>query len=352
VLRREAFQAIAHGAETIMYFQWRRSRGATEKMHGAVVGHEGSGETRVFREVAALGADLKSLGSQTLGGIVEADIAILFDWENWWAVEHSSGPSRDLRYVDQVVAWYTALHDEGITADLISPKADLARYKVVIAPLLYMVTDDVASRLSEWTENGGVFVGTFFSGIVDESDLVTTTGYPGPLRKLLGLRVEEIDARPAEKPNSVVFDPPLDDVPETADAGLLCDLIFPEGAEVLATYGKDFYAGMAAITRNAFGDGQAYYVGTALNKDALKSLAVHIAVTSGVQSVLPAAPSGIEAMVRRSPSGVRLLYVINHNSESVTIDLPAGEFGDLLSGCKFSGSISLSGNGVAILRAE
>jgi len=349
VLRKEAFQAIAHGSETVMYFQWRRSRGAVEKMHGAVVGHEGSGDTRVFREVSALGADLKSLGTQTLGGIVQADVAIIFDWDNWWAVEHSSGPSRDLHYLDQVVAWYTALHNSGITADLVSPAADLTRYKMAIAPLLYLVRDTTAKKLSDWTQAGGTFVGTFFSGIVDEHDLVTMTGYPGPLRKLLGLRVEEVDARPAAKPNSVVFDPPLDNVPVTADAGLLCDLIYPEGAEVLARYGTDFYAGTAAITRNTYGSGVAYYVGSALEKSALKSFAAYLSASADVSPVLPSTPDGIEALVRVSPEGSRLLYVINHNADAVTVGLPEGAYLDLLGGSQSTSTLDLSGNGAAIL---
>jgi beta-galactosidase len=350
VLRKEAFQAVAHGAEAIMYFQWRRSRGAAEKMHGAVVGHDGSGETRVFREVAALGKDLESLGQQTLGGIVQADVAILFDWENWWAVEYSSGPSQDLRYLDQVIAWYTAFYESGVTADVISPDADLGRYKLVVAPLLYLVRESTAANLEKWTAAGGRFVGTFFSGIVDESDLVTQTGYPGLLRKLLGILVEEVDARPASRPNSVVFDPQLKNVPSESEARLLCDLIYPEGAEVLARYNDDFYSGVAAITANNFGLGTAYYVGTALAPEALQKFSAHLAKVSGALPVLPKVAPGVESLIRLSANGTRLLYLINHKGDPAEVTLPMGNYKELLTNVVYSRSIRLNHFGVAVLQ--
>jgi beta-galactosidase len=133
-MRLWSYQAMAHGADTVMYFQWRRGRGATEKMHGAVVEHEGSSRPRVFQEVAALGRELEALGTRTIGGRVPARVAILFDWDNWWAVEYSSGPSVDLKYVDQCLAHYRALHTLGIPTDVVSPDANLDGYDLVVAP--------------------------------------------------------------------------------------------------------------------------------------------------------------------------------------------------------------------------
>lgn len=249
VMRLWSFQAMAHGADSVMYFQWRRSRGGVEKYHGAVVEHVGTSEPRVFQEVAALGRELANLGTKTIGGRVAAEVAILFDWNNWWAIEYSSGPSVDLKYVNQCQAHYSALHAQGIATDIVSPDADLSQYKLVIAPVLYMVKPGIADKLERWVENGGTFVTTFFSGIVDETDLVYLGGYPGPLRRMLGIWSEEIDALMPDERNEVLWAGAFADLPASS-CSLLCDRICPESAEVLATYEHDFYAGEAAVTRN------------------------------------------------------------------------------------------------------
>ena len=221
-----------------------------------------------FRKSRTLGRELEALGARTLGGRTPAQVAILFDWENWWAIEYSSGPTIDLKYVEQCQQFFAALHDRTIVADVVSPDADLSQYKVVIAPVLYMVKAGIAEKLEAFVQNGGRFVTTFFSGIADETDLVYLGGYPGPLRRLLGIWAEEIDALMPGQTNKVRFDAPFGDLPVgDYDCRLLCDRIHAEGADVLATYSSDFYAGEPAVTRNAFGDGFAYYLATDLETE-------------------------------------------------------------------------------------
>ena len=357
VMRLWSLQAVAHGSDAVMYFQWRRSRGATEKFHGAVVEHEGTSKPRVFQEVAALGRELESLGQRTLGGLVQADVAILFDWENWWALEYSSGPSVDLKYQPQVAAFFAALHAQNITADVVSPDADLSKYKLVIAPVLYMVRPGVADRLKAYTKAGGTFVTTFFSGIVDENDLAFLGGYPGPLRDLVGVWAEEIDvlAPTPEESNRVVFTKPFGHARGEYRCNLLCDRIHPdpvsggEGAEVLATYADDFYAGEPALTRNRYGQGHAYYLATALEPAGLQAVLKEIASAAGVEPVLPQPTEGIEALVRATPTGERQLYLLNHAKEPRTAKLPKGHYTDLLTNQRHTGTLKLDKYGVAIL---
>lgn len=349
ILRLWSYQAMAHGADTVMYFQWRRSRGATEKYHGAVVEHVGTSEPRVFREVAALGAELAQLGSRTLGGRAPAQAAILFDWDNWHAVEYSSGPSVDLKYVPQCQSFFAALHRLGIPTDIVSPAADLSKYKLLIAPVLYMVKPGVADRLEEFTERGGTFLTTFFSGIVDENDLVYLGGYPGPLRRLVGIWAEEIDALAPQDTNQVVFAKPFGPMSGQYTCNLLCDRIHPEGAQVLATYGSDFYAGEPALTLNRFGRGRAYYLATALDERGLTDLCRTLTEELGMEAALPGATAGVEAMPRVSPSGETLLYILNHNKEPAEVALPAGSFTDLISNKPCREKLSLPGYGAAIL---
>ena len=246
VMRLWSYQAVAHGSDSVMFFQMRRSIGACEKYHGAIIDHAGHENTRVFREAAALGAELDRIGDKTLGTRIPSDIGILFDWDNWWAVEYSAGPSILLKYHEEVQKYYDALHGKNIPADVIAVDTDFEKYKVIIAPVLYMIKPGVDEKLRQFVKNGGTLITTFFSGYVDESDLVTVGGYPGKLRDILGIWVEESDALPEDTVNHFTWEG------DRYEAGLLCDLLHSEGAEVLATYEEDYYAGMLVLTKNHF----------------------------------------------------------------------------------------------------
>lgn len=349
VMRLWSYQAMAYGADAIMYFQWRRGRGATEKYHGAIVEHEGTDKPRVFQEVAALGRELESLGTRTLGGRTPARAALLFDWENWWAVEYSSGPSVDLKYVAECQTYFRALHGLHIPTDIVSPEADLSGYDLIIAPVLTMIKPGIAEKLEAWTQAGGTFVTTFFSGIVDETDRVYLGGYPGPLRRMLGIWAEEIDALTPQQSNSVVFGTKFGELSGAYPCRLLCDLIHAEGAEVLATYGSDFYAGTPAVTVNSFGQGQAYYLATALDSDALSGFFAKLCADKEIAPPLPSLPDGVEVVPRVSPTGETLLYLLNHTDQTARIPLPQGTYQDLLTGQSLRGELTLAKYGAAIL---
>ena len=256
VMRLWSYQAVAHGSDAVLFFQMKRSIGSCEKYHGAVISHAGHEHTRVFREVAELGRELEQIGSEIIGSGISAQTALMFDWENWWAVEYSAGPSVNLKYKEQVLHYYTALHRQNIPVDIIGEEDDLSGYKLVIAPLLYMTKPGVDERIREFVKAGGTFVTTCFSGYVDENDRVITGGYPGRLRDILGVWVEESDALPEHKSNRFICEN------QEYPAEILCDIIHPEGAETLAEYQEDFYAGTPVLTENSFGKGKAYYVGT------------------------------------------------------------------------------------------
>lgn len=305
VMRLLSYQAVAHGADSVMFFQMRRSIGACEKYHSAVIDHVGNKETRVYRETAALGKELSGLGDTLLGAVTESKAAIYFDWDNWWALTCTAGPSTDLDYKAQILDYYRALHTQGIPVDFVGAEDDLGKYKLLIAPVLYMTKTGYDEKIRKFVSEGGTFITTFFSGIVDEHDLVITGGYPGRLRDILGIWAEEIDALPADKENC--FDYNGGRYP----ARLLCDLIHSEGARELGAYQKDFYAGMPAVTVNDFGKGKAYYVAT--RSDAafyslfLQDVCEECGITPLFESV-----EGVEVTARENENG-RFLFLLNHN---------------------------------------
>ena len=345
-LRLLTFQALAHGADGAMYFQWRKSPGGQEMFHGAVIDHSGSTETRVFQEVAALGQELKELGTRTIGSQFASDVAILFDWDNWWAVEHSSGPNNRLRYAANCEAFFEALSQLGIVPDVVSVEADLSKYRLVVAPVMKMIKPGVAEKLSSYVEQGGTFLTTFFSGIVDESDRAILGGYPGPLKELLGIWVEETDSLGPDESNRVLI---CGGQAGEYECGLLCDRIHPREAEVMGNYVYEFYAGEPAITRNAFGDGQAWYLGTQLEPAGLQSLMHEVCESAQVYAPLVGVPvKGVEVTVRQKGDET-FYFLLNHTQAGEWVSLNGGPYTDLLTGNHIDGQFELLPYGVVIL---
>jgi len=351
VMRLWSYQAVARGADTIMFFQLRRSIGACEKYHGAVIEHVGHEHTRVFRECAQLGAELEKLGDTIIDASFKAKVAIVFDWENWWAIEMSSGPTIDLRYVDEAHKYYKALYELGIAADVVSVEADLSGYDLVIAPVMYMVKQGVANKFEQYVQAGGSLISTFFSGIVNESDLVTVGGYPGELRKLFGIWAEEIDALLPTQRNRMVVSSGTSGLKEEYECGLICDLIHSEGAEVKAVYGDDFYQGMPALTVNKFGEGEAWYLATSPEQAFLKDWLSQLCSDRGIEPFIHAVlPEGVETTVRYKDEQ-QFLFVLNHNEQTVQIDLGQTTGTDLITDRLLSGGkVELAGHDVLIVK--
>ena len=338
-MRLWSHQAIARGSNGAMFFQWRASKAGAEKFHSGMVPHGGTA-TRTWREIVGLGQELRKLDA-LLSTRVQANVAILFDWESWWALELDSKPSKDLRLLDQVRRFYEPLYARNITVDFVAPGAALGGYRLLLAPNLYLIREAEARRLEEYVAAGGTLVMGPFSGIVDEHEQIYLGGYPAPFRALLGLRIEEFAPFAPGQSNGIVTEGGA-----IYSCDLWADVIELESAEPLASYTDGYYAGAPAITRNAFGAGAAYYVGTRPEPAAMAWLLEHVCAETGLG---PAAvvPDGVEAIRRRSVTN-ELLYLLNHGEAPATITLerPAEE---LLSGRRLSGEFTLEGRGVAIL---
>ena len=329
-MRAQSYQTLAHGADTIQFFQLRRSVGGCEKFHGAVIAHAGSENTRVFREVAQLGAELESFGDRTLGSRNEAEVGLIFDWDNYWALEYTSGPNRDLRYVDKIEQMYNYFYNKNIAVDMIPIDADFSKYDLVAAPVLYMVKDGVAESLEAYVQAGGTLITTYMSGIVGQSDNVHLGGYPGPLRKMAGVWVEEIDALAPEQRNKIRF---ADGTEE--ECRLVCDLMHLEGAEEIAQYENDFYAGMTAVAKNQFGKGTVYYVGTDLSESGLAKVLAMAADSAAIQPVIGEA-TALE-ITKRQADGEDLYFIINFKDEEIPLPAVFDGKEDILTGEKVQG---------------
>ncbi len=346
-MRLLSYQALARGADTVMFFQLRASIAGVEKFHGAVISHAGHENTRVFRECAQLGNELEGLGDKILDSRMSSKVAILFDWDNWWAAELSSGPSRDLDYFDQIEKYYHAFHSSNIPVDIVSVDTDLSDYDLVVAPILYMTKPGLADKISTYIKNGGTFITTFMSGLVDENDRVILGGYPGELREPLGIWVEEFDALLPKMKNTMKINSNLAGMQEQYECGLICDILHLEGAEALGIYGEDFYAGSPCLTVNNYGKGKAYYVATDPDEEFINDFIKQICEQKGLVAPLEV-PAGVEVTQRHKDNST-FTFLLNHNDFTVSLDLKNKLYQDLISKEQKTGQVNLDPKDVLIL---
>ncbi len=345
-----SLQAVAHGSDTVQYFQWRASRGGGEKFHGAVVTHSGHENTRVFRDVAQVGEALEKL-QPVIGTTVKAEVALIYDWECNWAIEAAWGPrQRGRDYTATCVANYQPFWSNGVPVDVIDMDGDFSGYKLLVAPMLYMLRPGVAERIEAFVRAGGTFVTTYWSGIANENDLCFLGGFPGPLRPIVGVWAEELDSLYEDESCPVVpaegNDLGLED--EYA-ARLFCERIHAEGAEVLATYGGQFYDGEPALTRNPYGDGEAYYVASRNDERFNSNFYSALITRLGLNSVADASvPEGVTLQMRTD--GERdYLFVLNFTREPAAVTFAEGGLTDMLTGAPVGSRLELPGYGSAVL---
>lgn len=336
---------VAHGSDSVMYFQWRKSRGAAEKFHGAVVGHERSEHTRVFRDVTEVGECLERI-LPVLHARTEARAALMFDWNNRWAIANANGPRKDKQHDEIVQEHYAALAGAHVNIDIVDEEKPLQGYSLVSAPMLYMVKPGLAERLRAFVEKGGTLVLTYFSGYVDENDLCFLDGMPGPLRPLAGVWAEEIDALYPGQSNKIVMRPgnALGLEGEFA-CGFLCELAHAEGAQALADYGEDFYAGMPAVTENRLGKGRVIYLAARAEQKFLDLLYERLLRDAGVAPIVDA-PAGV-VVKEREKDGKKYTFLLNFAGQDVRMAVPEGL--DLVSGARVRGETALANRQVMIV---
>mgnify|MGYP006291959887 CR=1 FL=1 len=349
--RLTALQQIGHGADTFMYFQWRAGRGGAEKFHGAVVTHNGDENTRVFRDVADVGEMLDNL-NPVIGAGVPAEVAVIYDKENDWAIECAQGPrAKGKDYAPTCLNHYQEFWKRGIPVDVIHMDAEFSKYKLLVAPMLYMLRPGVAERIEAFVRNGGTFVATYLTGITDENDKCFYGGFPGPLRELLGIWAEELDVLYDDE--TVAVQPTennLLDLEKAYEAQIFCDLIHAESADVLAAYDGEFYAGRPALTVNHVGSGKAFYIASRNKAAFLEDFYGKLIEDLGIRRALAAElPEGVTVQMR-TDGEKEFLFVLNFGLEKATIPLGNRQFTDMHKGASVSGDLVLPPHdGVALM---
>ncbi|MER7282227.1 beta-galactosidase [Dactylosporangium sp. NPDC000244] len=337
-MRLGSYQAIAHGADSVLFFQWRASRGGHERFHSAMLPHSGPA-SRTWQEVSALGNELRRVGP-VAGSWSSASVAMLFDWDAWWGLEDTYGlPRNDFDYARIAVDHYRPLLEAHYAVDLVSFDSALDRYRVLVIPNAYLVPDGFAERVEEFAAAGGTVVISLFSGVVDRDNQVRQPAYPGAFRRLIGAYIDEY--WPAREGES--FEVEFADG-TTATADWWQESLHPETATVLGHYTTGDLAGRAALLRNDVGAGRVVYIGTRLPADALRDTVLSAVRAAGVAPVVEGAPSHVEATRRE-----RFLFLLNHSgTRAATVALP-GPGVDLLTGSTADDAVVLAPLAVAVV---
>jgi len=346
-MRAWSYQCVGRGADGILFFQWRQAVAGAEKFHAGMVPHGGT-DTRVFREVEQLGAELRALPEVDglLGAAVPAQVAIVFDWESWWAVEHEASPTT-VDYIAEVFTWHAALTAAGATVDFVRATDDLSGYRVVVVPSLFVASDEQLGALDAYAAAGGTLAVGYLTGILDKDLHVRTGGYLGVLRETLGVWVEEF-APPAAPDLPAVGggEPPSlgvsgEVIGGEASASQWAEYVRVDTAGVEVVFRGNALDGHPAVTRHAHGAGDAWYVATRLDDAPLGRL-VDAILTSASVDRTPRVP-GVE-FVRRG----EVLFVINHSEHEVALHVRGT---DVLTGASAAG-LTLEPHGVAVIAEE
>ncbi|CDB90170.1 beta-galactosidase [Clostridium sp. CAG:253] len=308
-------QAVACGSDTVQYFQWRKSRGSFEQYHGAVVDHLGTDDTRVFKEVAEVGAMLDSL-SNVKGTIVKPKAALIFDWDNMWAIDNMRGLSdKTKNYAKTCIQIYHEFLKLGIDMNVVASDDNLDDYNVVIAPMLYMLRPGASDNLKAFVKRGGQLMATYLTGYVDDNTLCYLGGFPGDgLSELFGVISEEIDTYYDSDENSATFTDG-----HKAIIHDYAEILRVSDTDILAKYDKDFYAGTPAITCKNFGKGKAYYVGARIDMDSMSGL--FKTMLKETNTTYLALPAGIEYHKREDESGKAIEFYLNVTENEITFNM-------------------------------
>lgn len=340
VMRAESYQAMAHGADAVMFFQMRKSPASCEMFHGALIDHSERKDTRVFKECSKLGKELSIIGERVLGERTPAKVALLFDWDNWWALEDACGINWEIKYPDELMNYYRALFDLGISVDIIGTKDEIDKYSVVFAPYLFMIKDGIETRLEKFVENGGKLITSLLSGYVTETYRIIMGGYPGPLKNLTGNWVEETCMLTSEEESSFIYDGSI------YPAKYACDVIHNETSKVLSVFESDYFKGMPAVTSKRVKKGITYYIGTSSSKEFYVHFVENVCAEAGIKNALgesvdrTSIPSGVEVAVRTDENKSHT-YIINHSNETKEVRIHYKGM-DLLSGERYSAGDNIS----------
>jgi len=337
-MRLWTYHCYAHGAEAVVYFRWRACNFGIEQFHSGILQHDGTDNSISYRELKQIGKEMGKIGPEIENAKIVSPVAIIYDYENIWVnLAYQEKPMYD--YPGEILRFYRSIKRLGINVDMIKSSDDFSNYKVIIAPLLYVMTDELAKNIKDYVSGGGIFIAGFRCAIKDESSNMLKEVLPGKLRDLFGISI-------------YAWDNIRDMAVEIKDrdgkiyrGDTFADLITPEGAEVLAQYNSGWYTPYAAVTVNRYGKGKAYYTGCGLSQEFYDSLMKQLLSEYSIKDIV--FPEEVEVNIREK-DGRRFVFITNFSDKSVSIKIKR-DMRDLITDKYINGETELSPFGIMIL---
>ena len=338
-LRLWTYQAVAHGAEAIVYFRWRACTFGTEQYWYGILDHDGIPRRR-YREIQQTGKEMKELSDLIIDSRVLSNVAMVKSYDNLWS-HNFHKHNNEFNYLQLLINYYSALTTNNISCDVVPPDRDFNKYKIVFMPAFNLMTDALKLKVEEYVQQGGTLVITYRSGTRHWNNFMTTETLPGYFRNVSGVEVEEFDSLNGGRTVSI------EGIMGCGAASVWCDVLSLKGAEALAYYKDNYYRNMPAITVNKYGNGKVYYIGCDLDLECLTRLMSTICEASGVKPVMSKPVPGVE-IVKKEKSGKQYTIVLNYNDTQASVDLE-GVSSNLLTGETIKGSLLLPAFGTAVL---
>jgi beta-galactosidase len=341
-IRKIAYQQLAHGADAQIWFRWRTCTAGREQYWHGLLGHDGVPGRR-YREAAQVASEYRRLEGVLAGTTVRPRVAIVYDYDSLWALRFQPGFAGH-GFQEAVRRYQRALFRAGVGVDMVRPGSDLSGYRLVLAPSLHVLPDELARQLVAFVEGGGVLLADARTGVKDETNLVHPRTLPGLLSPALGIEIPEYESLGAvEYP--VEGKAPLEG---EFTATRYADWTIARGADVIGAYGAWPVEGRAAVTRHSYGKGHGWYVGTVIREESFYDrLVAALLGDAGVEAVLDP-PDGVEVSVREG-EGRQILFVINHTEAERSVPVPPGKR-ELLGGTVTGATLELGPYGVAVIQ--
>lgn len=307
-----AYQSVAHGADGVCYFRWRTSRYGTEQYWQGVLDQDSYPNAR-YQTVSRMGKEVGQITKLLADSRVASPVGLLVSPDSRWAFQIQP-LTKDFDYNRQLRLFYAAFRRTGTSVDVLFPPSGLSGYKVIVAPSLFVVDSGLTQKLTDFVRSGGTLILTYRSGVKDEHNVFTDQTLPGRLRELAGVAIHDYDPHISQEQEIVGADG------SRYPARVWFDLLDPSTAQTLATYGKGYYTGKAAVTQNTFGKGTVFYVGTESREDEFYDrLTAYAAQQAGI-SLRATLPIGVEMAVREKP-GKRITFLLNYTEKAQTVSL-------------------------------
>lgn len=338
-------QQIAHGSDSTLYFQIRQAQGNSEKYHGAVIGHDGSKDNRVYQEVAQYGTMLAEM-SEIKHATKKPRVGIYYDWESNWAFNRGGAFGRPTRLgIQTLQKHYSVFWGQDIACDIINGDDDFSNYDLIVAPILYMIKGDVVDKLSQFVNDGGTLISSYFTGMVDQYDRVNLGGFPEKLSQLFGIKTKEMDTLYPEEHGSIYYD---GNKYQTKDYN---QVIETTTAKVIGKYLDNFYQNTPAVVQNDFGKGKTYYLATRLGRDFLKEFYKPIINQLNLQNDFIVDPIYEVSCQSRVKDGYVYHFLMNFSESKQTVNVTR-ETINVLDGSKVGRKIVLDKYGTLVLKEK